>query len=144
MLMRDDSVRKGIRSAMLQHRYPTIAGTLEGVAANGYDMRETAALCVAPVRIVPAFAADMVLLLKSHLGPLSLTDANVLLVNTEYHRVCRGLSVRYVDQAVHRQHVVNAFFTEDVFDVVGQTRSRLPRWLRLLLGHKGPAASIAC
>jgi len=144
MLARDDSVRQSIRSAMLQHRYPTIAGTLEGVAANGYDMRETAALEVAPVRIVPSFAADMVLLLKSHLGPLSLSDANVLLVNTEYHRVCRGLSVRHVDQAVHRQHVINAFFTEDVFDVVGRTRSRLPRWLGVLLGHNRPVASIAC
>lgn len=143
MLRRDERVRQGIRGAMLTHRAPTVGDTLADIATSGYDLREVE--CgVATARIFPAFAADMALLLKCRLGPMELTNANVLLVNAEYHRVCRELSVRYVDQAAHRQHVVNAVFYEGVYDVVGQTRNRLPRWLRLLLGHPSPVVAAAC
>ncbi len=140
MLRRDDVVRQGIRESMLLYRRPTLEATLEEIASEGYGMRNTDDVGPVRVQIHTAFAADMVVLLRSHIGTAELSQANLLLVEREYHRVCRQLNVRYVDVAVHRQHVMNAFFTEDVFDVVGNTRSRIPRWLRTLLGHNVPRA----
>ncbi len=143
MIRRDDEARRCIRSSMLGYRSNSVARTLEDLAAEGIGIREEDSGNTS-ASLVPAFAADMTLLLRSNLGPLEYNTANLLLVNAEYHRVCRGLFVRCVDQAAHRQHVINAFFFEDVFDQVGRTRSRLPRWLNTLMGHSRPSVQIAC
>jgi hypothetical protein len=96
------------------------------------------------IRVFPAFAADMAMLIQSNLGTMVENDANILLVEREYHRLCRKLCVRLGDQASHRQHVINAYFREGIMDRVPLTRSRLPRWLVALGGlggvHRKPVA----
>jgi hypothetical protein len=154
MLRRDNEVREGIRNAMFQYRAPDLGQTMVDIyAETGYCLTVqppaiAAGVVATPhappthVRVFPTFAADMVVLLQSNLGTMAPTEANVLLVEREYHRVCRKLDVRHIDQAVHRQHILNAFFTEGALDAVAHTRSRIPRWLRVM-GYQKVTRSIA-
>jgi len=84
-----------------------------------------------PARVIPKFAAAVVVHLRARLGVLARTDANLLLIQRKYLEVCREHGVRDVDVASHLQFVLNAFFTEDVFERVAKTRLRAPRWMRV-------------
>lgn len=83
-----------------------------------------------PARVVPRFAAAVVVYLRAKLGVLTATEANHLLVQRKYLEVCKLRNVRNVDIVSHQQFVLNAFFREDVLDRIGSVRSRLPMWLR--------------
>lgn len=150
---------------MLQYRQPNVKATIRAIEAEcGYrldgadtDCGNEAAGAAAPctdlivhraapveVRVFPAFAADMALLLESNLGTMAPSSANLLVAEREYHRVCRRMGVRIADQATHRQHVLNAFFYEGELSRVGLVRTRMPRWL-LRLGEVGvPRPLAAC
>ncbi len=95
-------------------------------------------------RIVPKFAAAVVLHLKAKFGALSMDDANVMLIQRDYLKVCREHKVRDVDIASHRQHVLNAYFTEGVLEELALTRTRAPRWMRLLERKSGPSKPVVC
>lgn len=92
----------------------------------------TLSSCVRPARIIPRFAAAMALHVRSKLGRLDPTEANVLLVQRKYLEVCGRSNVRTVDIISHQQFVVNAVFGEDLLDRVGLVRARAPRWMRWL------------
>lgn len=82
------------------------------------------------VKVIPRFAAACVTVLRSRLGVLGRTSANLLLVQREYLRLCRRRGVRAHDIASHQLHVMNAFFTNDVYERVAQSRRRVPKWLK--------------
>lgn len=82
------------------------------------------------VQVIPRFAGACVAVLRSRLGVLGRTSANLLLVQREYLRLCRRRGVRAHDIASHQLHVMNAFFTDSVYDRVAQSRRRVPIWLR--------------
>lgn len=166
MRQMDNAIRGEIRRAMVDHNPETLNDCVEQSMLEamqiGYDMtnaqgRATLPVCtaivttpVAPRRIieqvsvVPRFAASCALLLRARLGRLPPNEANHLLVQREYLKICRTRGVRAVDIVAHQQHVANAFFTEDVLDRVALTRSRWPRWMRTLFDssefNSGPTA----
>ncbi len=84
--------------------------------------------------VIPKFAAAMVLCLRSKFGNLSLSEANRLLIEREYLRICQAAVVRNVDIIMHQQCVINAYFTEGVMEEVCTVRTRVPRWLREAFG----------
>lgn len=110
-------------------------GTLEQVGGD------QARVCV-----VPRFAAAMTLCLRSRLGRMGPTEANQLLMEREYNRLCRGYGVREADIAAHYCHVKNAYFSEDVFDRIPQGRTRMSRFARwaLSIGNVPAAPPQAC
>jgi len=88
------------------------------------------------VCVVPRFAAAVTLHLRSRLGRMGPSEANELLLEREYHRVCRKYGVRDADIAAHMSHVKNAYFGEDVFDRVPTGRSRMSRFTRWAMDVK--------
>jgi len=80
--------------------------------------------------VVPRFAAAVCLNIRARVGRLQHSDANEMVVEREYLNICRSRNVRYDAIAAHRSYVLNAFFTEDVFEYISSTRTRLPMWLR--------------
>jgi len=96
------------------------------------------------VVVVPKFAAAMVLCLRAKFGNLNLTEANRLLIEREYLRVCRESTVRNCDIVVHQQCVMNAFFTEGVHEELCTVRARLPRWLREAFGSVPKVQPCVC
>lgn len=96
------------------------------------------------VRVVPKFAASVTLMLRARLGQLSTTEANRLLVEREYLRLCREGSVRNVDIVAHQQFVINAFFTEGVLSELATVRTRVPKWLREAYGSVPLSAPTIC
>jgi len=84
------------------------------------------------VQFVPRFAGVMALVIRTRLGKMRSTDANILLVRREYNRLARERGVRPQDIVAHEQYVVNAVFTELLFDEIATSRPRLPRWARWL------------
>ncbi len=165
----DNAIRREIRVSMIGH-LPEMANdcveqSMRDAAAIGYDMtnaqgrssmsvgnlglavRNAQASILNPVQnvaIVPRFAASCALLLRTRLGRLPHNEANQLLVQREYLRICRMRGVRAVDIVAHQQYVANAFFGEDVLDRIALTRSRWPAWMRALCESSefngGPAA----
>jgi hypothetical protein len=85
-----------------------------------------------PARIVPKFAAACALHIRTKLGTLSSSEANMLLVQRKYLELCRRHRVRDVDVVLHQQFVMNTVFTEGVLDEVATVRRRLPRWIQWL------------
>jgi len=90
------------------------------------------------VTISPKFIATAVQVLRGKLGRLPVTDANRIVVDTEYNRVCRNGSVRLWVQDHHRQYVMNAFFGKIRSERVALSRSRAPAWVRRTLGYENP------
>ncbi len=84
--------------------------------------------------IVPKFAASVVLALRAKFGKLAPHEANRLLIEREYLKLCRDTTVRNVDVELHRQWVINAFFNEGITDECATVRARVPRWLREAFG----------
>lgn len=85
-------------------------------------------------RMIPHFSAQLTLLLRAKFGRLPYNDANRMLIEREYLRVCREGSVRYVDIALHQQWVMNTYFNEGVLEELATTRVRVPGWMRRLFG----------
>lgn len=82
------------------------------------------------VCVVPRFAAAMTLHLRSRLGRMSLSEANQMLMEREYNRLCRNYGVRDADIAAHYCFVKNAYFGEQVFDRIPTGRARMSRFTR--------------
>jgi len=96
------------------------------------------------LRVVPRFAAAVVLALRAKFGKLALNEANRLLVEREYLKTCRDLNVRNNDIELHRQFVANSYFMETVTDEVATVRTRLPKWLREAFGSKPSVPPTIC
>jgi len=153
----DERVRNDIRRELL--RTQNYSGYGNGVAAamasirveNGYEMSMPEKVVSEPntgslgtewveyaeqrqrVCVVPRFAAAMTLHLRSRLGRMGPSEANQLLVEREYNRLCRNYRVRDVDIAAHYSFVKNAYFGEQVFDRIPTGRTRLSRFARWAL-----------
>jgi hypothetical protein len=96
------------------------------------------------VKVVPRFAAAMVVCMRAKFGWLVLNEANRLLIEREYLRVCREGHVRQKDVVHHAQIVLNTYFGEGVLDHVATSRSRVPAWLRKALGSPPVSAAVVC
>jgi len=83
-------------------------------------------------KIVPRFVASMTLAIRSKLGRMEATDANLLLVQRKYLEICRHKHVRDVDRVSHQQRVLNNVFANDLFERSATVRRRVPRWVRWL------------
>jgi hypothetical protein len=96
------------------------------------------------VQVVPRFAAALTLALRAKFGRMAYHEANRLLIEREYLKVCRDANVRHCDIEYHRQFVINAYFNEGVTDELSTVRTRLPRWLRVAFGSVPNAAPTVC
>lgn len=96
------------------------------------------------VRVVPRFVSSVVLYLRSKYGNHQYNEANRLMIEREYLRVCREVAVRNVDTVAHQQCVLNAYFTEGVHEQLGTTRVRAPQWLREAYGSVPRATPTVC
>jgi hypothetical protein len=94
-------------------------------------------------RVSARFVAAAIVQLRSKLGAPQLTEANRIMVEMEYLRMCRNGSVRAVDIVTHQAHVINGFFTEFDFARVARARSRAPAWLRRALRADTPQVGTA-
>lgn len=96
------------------------------------------------VRVIPKFAAAVILCLRAKFGNLALNEPNRLLIEREYLKVCRESTVRNVDTVAHQQCVMNAYFTEGVLDEQCTVRARAPRWLREAFGSVPRVSPSVC
>ncbi len=96
------------------------------------------------VKLVPRFAAAVVVSLVAKFGRLGYNEANRLLIEREYLAVCRAAHVRNTDVAFHLMHVINAYFNEDVPYQLPTVRQRVPAWLRRAFGSPPKARNDAC
>lgn len=94
--------------------------------------------------VVPKFSAAVVLCLRAKFGNLVYSEANRLLIEREYLRVCQAASVRNVDIIMHQQCTINTYFTEGVMEEVCTVRTRVPRWLREAFGSVPRAEPTVC
>jgi len=94
--------------------------------------------------VVPRFAASVVLCLRAKFGNLQATEANRLLIEREYLKVCREGAVRNVDIVAHQQIMLNTYFGEGVLDEQNTVRARAPRWLREAFGSVPRVAPTIC
>jgi len=126
------------------HGRPALTnGVVDTVGANIVDSRPP--VDVNPrVQIVPRFAAALTLVLRSKFGRMAYHEANRLLIEREYLKVCRDANVRHCDIEYHRQFVINTYFNEGVTDELSTVRTRLPRWLRAAFGNVPNAAPTVC
>lgn len=88
------------------------------------------------VQLIPRFVAASIVSLRAKFGALEHREDNVLLIQREYLRVSRDANVRACDVELHRQHVINGFFSEDVLNKLGTVRTRIPRWMRDAYGRE--------
>nr|WRQ65298.1 hypothetical protein [Tolivirales sp.] len=96
------------------------------------------------VRVVPRFVSSVVLYLRSKHGNQAYNEANRLMMEREYLRICREVSVRNVDTVAHQQCVLNAYFTEGVHEQLSTTRVRAPQWLREAYGSVPRVTPTVC
>lgn len=91
--------------------------------------------------MIPKFAATMLLALRAALGRLESSDLNRKLVEAEYRRICRARDVRLTVVESNRAITIDAYFNETLFDEVVDSKKRLPRWLRWIIGFYEPDRS---
>nr|WRQ65281.1 hypothetical protein [Tolivirales sp.] len=96
------------------------------------------------VQLVPAFISAVTMALKSKFGHMAASEANRLLIEREYLKICREATVRHVDIAHHRQFVINTFFNETLMDEVALSRPRMPAWVRRLFAREQTPAPTIC
>jgi hypothetical protein len=94
--------------------------------------------------VIPKFVAAMVICLRAKNGNMPLNEANRLLVEREYLRMCREGNVRQCDIVHHSQWVYNAYFGEGVLDELPTTRARIPKWMRAVLGSAPKCSPAVC
>lgn len=94
--------------------------------------------------VIPKFAASVVLALRAKFGVLSKNEANRLLIEREYLKLCRETTVRNVDVEIHRQFVINSYFTEGIMNECATVRTRIPKWLREAFGSVPNAEPTIC
>lgn len=95
-------------------------------------------------KMVPRFTAAMVVALRATFGRMPPNEANRLLIEREYLRVCREGNVRQIDTVTHAQWVYNTYFNEGVMEELPTTRTRVPRWLRGAFGTPPSAPGVVC
>lgn len=97
------------------------------------------------VKVSPKFIAAAVNQLRAKLQRLEHNAANELTVSLEYGRLARDGSVRACVIDVHRQHVINAYFSQSGSERVATSRARVPAWLKRALGYETiMSAPVAC
>jgi len=95
--------------------------------------------------VIPKFVAALTVGLRAKFGALPNTEANRLLIEREYLRVCREHCVRNIDIVAHSQYVYNCFFGETVLDHIATVRVRVPAWMRRAFGGSvPPARAVVC
>jgi len=98
-----------------------------------------------PLRLFPKFAAACVVELRAKFGALERSNANMLLVQATYLKLCREHRVRHPDVARHRQIVLNEFFRDTQDAQFAYARYNAPRWLLWLRQYEQPQAGVmAC
>jgi len=100
--------------------------------------------CDHVAKVIPRFVAAVTCALRMKFGNMSGSDANRLLIEREYLKLCRETDIRNVDAATHHQWVINTFFNEGVMDHLATTRSRLPKWLAKAMGGSPKPAPTTC
>ncbi len=96
------------------------------------------------VQLVPAFIAATTMALKSKFGHMQASEANRLLIEREYLKLCREAHVRNTDMNHSRQFVLNTFFNETLMEEVALSRPRMPAWVRRLFAREQPVAPTVC
>lgn len=94
--------------------------------------------------VIPRFVAAVVTALRVKFGKLGNNEANRLLIEREYLKVCRETDIRNTDIATHQQWVMNTYFNEGIMEQLATTRVRLPGWLRRAFGEPPNAAPTTC
>jgi len=84
---------------------------------------------VGAVRPIPRFVAACVVELRARYGVMSSSDANVLVIQDRYIKLCKTHHVRQIDVARHRQLVINLFFSSYLDFDIAHARRRAPQWL---------------
>jgi len=113
---------------------------------NGLSPEEALALRDQSMRVImiPRFAAAAIVALRSKFGVMGASEANVLLIQREYLRICREAHVRACDTELHRQFVMNGYFSEDVLSHLATVRTRIPAWMRTAFGPSAVAVPQVC
>lgn len=129
-----------------------ICGTLSDLARYDLDavdkvfwedrnisIQDTAAYLNADVlpnrtRTVPKFAAACVVTLKAKFGALERSNANFMVVQHAYLKLCKEHRVRQCDIVRHRQVVLNCFFGSNYDAQFAYARYNAPRWVKWLHG----------
>jgi len=119
---------------------PGFDGGIEYIEKVVYMTDEPAPQLDNTALVIPKFAASVTLCLRSKFGRLSCNEANRMLIEREYLRICREGKVRNVDVVMHQQFVMNAYFKEGVNDRLALVRTRVPAWLRLVFTPYGENA----
>jgi hypothetical protein len=94
-----------------------------------------------PRKPLAKFAAACVVELRSKFGVLSSTSANHMLIQKCYLKLCRDHHVRQTDVALHRQVVLNHFFSETDDIGFAFARYNAPRWLKWIRGELTPSSN---
>ncbi len=96
------------------------------------------------VQLVPAFIAAVTMALRSKFGHMTASEANRLLIEREYLKMCRESNVRQTDMNHSRQFVLNTFFNETLMEEVALSRPRMPAWVRRLFAREQTTAPTVC
>lgn len=100
--------------------------------------------CNHTARVIPRFVAAVCCALRAKFGNMVGNEANRLLIQREYLKLCRETDIRNVDAATHQQWVMNTFFNEGVMEHLATTRGRLPPWLARAFGTSQVCAPTVC
>jgi hypothetical protein len=113
---------------------PTPVDVTNVTTKYGLTKRETRMVARQPYRgrakLTSRFVAACVMHLRSKLGHMTESEANIMVVERLYNKVCGDHNVRVVDIDLHRQVVLNLFFDDVAYQHVADSRVRLPGWLQ--------------
>ncbi len=138
----NDVVKKTINTTMT----PTVNDTNSDSCSSEADWgrRSKVLRHRGRVQLVPAFIAATTMALRSKFGHMSVSDANRMLIEREYLKICREAHVRHTDMNHHRQFVLNTFFNETLMEEVALSRPRMPAWVRRLFAREQTSAPTVC